>query len=165
MKKLIILILIAVLVFVGFINIMWYLLGGNVYSLEGSVENAILDSNGGIIINEEDITEVPTYIVYRTKGIAIGLIAIRNSEGKVLVVINKCNSCEDAPNSYYILKDKKFQCKLCSNKIAIDDLDKDGDCYPIKVEERKDEDGQIIIGTKQLKDLKDRFKNWGGPTI
>ena len=165
MKQVIKIILVAALVFILFMQLMWHIIGGNIYSIVGSIEDAVLDSNGDIVIDTENINEQPSYIVYKYKGISMGLIAIRNSKGKVIVVVNSCNTCEVSPNSYYLYKDKKFVCSLCENKIAIDDLDNGEDCYPIKVEERKDEDGKIIIGTKQLKELKDKFINWRGPTV
>ena len=36
-------------------------------------------------------------------------------------------------------------------------------CNPIGIKDRKDKEGIIKIDTTQLKELKDKFKNWKGP--
>ena len=131
----------------------------------GKIVKANLDDNGNIIINEDEITEEVVYISYEYEGVTIGLIAVRNSEGKVIVVINTCQSCGGSPYAYFVQVGNKIQCQNCGNLFAIDDLDnltQDG-CNPIGVEERTDKDGKITIGTDQLKQLKNKFENWNGP--
>jgi len=129
------------------------------------IVKAKLDDNGNIIINEDEITEEVVYISYEYEGVTIGLIAVRNSEGKVIVVINTCGSCGGSPYAYFVQVGNKIQCQNCGNLFAIDDLDnltQDG-CNPISIEERTDKDGKITIGTNQLKQLKNKFENWKGP--
>ena len=131
----------------------------------GKIVKAELDSDGNIVINEEEITEEAIYISYEYEGVTIGLIAVRDSEGKVIVVVNTCQSCGGSPYAYFVKVGNKIQCQNCGNLFAIDDLDNltpDG-CNPIGIEDRKDEDGKIIIGTEQLKNLKIKFENWKGP--
>ena len=131
----------------------------------GKIVKAELDSDGNIVINEEEITEEVVYISYEYEGVTIGLIAVRDSEGKVIVVINTCQSCGGSPYAYFVQVGNRIQCQNCGNLFAIDDLDNltpDG-CNPIGIEERIDKDGKITIGTKQLKELKNKFENWKGP--
>ena len=131
----------------------------------GKIEKAILDENGNIVINEEEITKDVVYISYEYEGVTIGLLAVRNSEGKAIVVINTCQSCGGSPYAYFVQVGNKIQCQNCGNLFAIDELDNlepDG-CNPIGIEDRKDEDGKIIIGTEQLKNIKNKFENWKGP--
>ena len=133
----------------------------------GKIVKADLDSNGNIIINEKDIDIFATYIDYEYEGVTIGLLAVRNSEGKVIVVVNTCQSCGGSPYAYFVLVNDKIQCQNCGNLFAIDDLDNlvpDG-CNPIGIENRIDKDGKIIIETKQLNLLKDKFANWKGPKV
>ena len=165
MKKVIIIILVTILVFILFIKIMWYIIGGNVYSIVGSTETAVLDSNGDIVIVEEDITNQPTFISYKYEGVSIGILAIKNSKDKVMVVVNTCEACGEDPNGYFLLKGNKLKNQSCGNEITIDDLEdlNGAGCDPIKIIDRREEEGKIIIGTSQLKELKDRFKNWRGP--
>jgi len=110
-------------------------------------------------------TEEVVYISYEYEGVTIGLIAVRDSEGKVIVVVNTCQSCGGSPYAYFVQVGNKIQCQNCGNLFNIDDLDNltpDG-CNPIGIEDRTDKDGKIIIGTSQLKELKDKFENWKGP--
>lgn len=133
----------------------------------GEIVKAQLDDNGNIIIKEEEITRRVVYISYEYEGVTIGLLAVRNSEGKVIVVVNTCGSCGGSPYAYFVQVGNEIQCQNCGNLFAIDDLDNlipDG-CNPIGIEERKDEDGIITIGTEQLKNLKDKFENWKGPKV
>ena len=131
----------------------------------GEIVKANLNQDGNIIINESDITEEAIYISYEYEGVTIGLLAVRDSEGKVIVVVNTCQACGGSPYAYFVQVGDKIQCQSCGNLFNIDDLDNlspDG-CNPIGIEERNDIDGKIIIGTEQLKQLKDKFENWKGP--
>ena len=49
---------------------------------------------------------------------------------------------------------------------SIDELDNlvDHGCNPIAIEDKTEKDNQILIGTEQLKNLKEKFENWKGPT-
>lgn len=133
--------------------------------ITGKIVKATLDNGGNIVIKDNEITEDVVYISYEFEGVTIGLLAVRNSEGKVIVVVNTCQSCGGSPYAYFVQVGDKIQCQNCGNLFTIDDLDNltpDG-CNPIGIEDRTDKDGKIIIGTEQLKGLKDKFENWKGP--
>ena len=133
----------------------------------GDVVKAKLNDEGKVVINEEDITEEATYITYEYEGVSIGLLAVRNSERKVIVVVNTCQACGGSPYAYFVQVGNRIQCQNCGNYFEIDDLDNlspDG-CNPIAIDDRTDQDGEIIIGTEQLKNLKNKFENWKGPKV
>ena len=135
--------------------------------ITGKIMKAELNKNGNIIINEKEIDKEVVYISYEYEGITIGLLAVKNSAGKVIVVVNTCSSCGGSPYAYFVQVGDKIQCQNCGNLFAIDDLENltDDGCNPIGIEEREDIDGKIIIKTEQLKKLKDTFENWKGPKI
>ena len=137
----------------------------NLKEVTGEVVRAKLNKDGNIVINEKDITNQVVYISYEYENVVIGLLAVRDSEGKVIVVVNTCQSCGGSPYAYFVQVGNKIQCQNCGNLFAIDDLDNltSGGCNPIGIKERKDKDGIITIGTKQLKELKSKFENWKGP--
>lgn len=134
-------------------------------TVTGEVVSATLNEEGNIIIKESDISENARYINYEYEGITIGLLAVRDSKGEVKVVVNTCQSCGGAPYAYFVQVGNKIQCQNCGSLFAIDDLDNliDDGCNPIAIEDKKEENGIITIGTKQLKELKDKFENWKGP--
>ena len=139
----------------------------NLKEIKGEVLKANLDDDGNIIIEEKSITDQVEYIAYEYENVTIGLLAVRNSKGKVIIVINTCQSCGGSPYAYFVQVGDKIQCQNCGNLFAIDELDNlvpDG-CNPIGIEKRTDKDGKIIIGTTQLKELKDKFENWKGPKL
>ncbi len=129
------------------------------------VVKADLDNLGNIVIKEKDITDEATYISYKYDGVVIGLIAVKNSSGDDIVLVNTCASCGGSPNAYFIMKDGKLECQNCHTLFDIDDLDNiesDG-CNPIKVNNIKKVGSNIIVNPKELQELKDKFKNWNGP--
>ena len=133
--------------------------------ITGKIVKAELDMNNNIVIKEKDVNEKVMYISYEYEGVTIGLLAVRNKEGKVIVVVNTCQACGGSPYAYFVQVGDKIQCQNCGNLFAIEELDNlspDG-CNPIEIEEREDIDGRIIIGTKQLNELKEKFENWKGP--
>lgn len=131
----------------------------------GEVVKANIDSDGNIVINESDITDQVVYISYEYDGVIIGLLAVKDSNGSVKVVINTCQSCGGSPYAYFVQVGNKIQCQNCGNVFARDDLDNlvENGCNPIAIEEKHTKDGVITIGTEQLKELKSKFENWEGP--
>ena len=138
---------------------------GYLQEIKGNIVKADLDKNGNIVINEADITDIATYISYEYDGITIGLLAVRDSKNEVKVVVNTCQSCGGSPYAYFVQVGNQIECQNCTNRFDIDNLDnlvEDG-CNPIAIKERTDKNGVITIGTRQLKELKDKFENWQGP--
>ena len=133
--------------------------------ITGKIVKANLNDDGNIIIKTKDITTKAMYISYEYEGITIGLLAVRDSKNNVKVVVNTCQSCGGDPNVYFVQVGNKIQCQNCKNMFAIDELDnlEDGGCNPIAIKDKKTQDGVITIGINQLKELKDKFKNWNGP--
>ena len=132
-----------------------------------NIVKANLNEEGNIVIEESEITDKAVYIDYKYNDVTIGLLAVRNSEGKVIVVVNTCQSCGGSPYAYFVQVGDKIQCQNCGNLFSIDELDNlvpDG-CNPIAIEDRTDKNGQIIIGVNQLKSIVDKFENWQGPKV
>lgn len=137
----------------------------NLKEIIGVPLKADLNEDGNIVIEEAKITNQVVYYTYEYEGVIIGLLAVRNSSGKVIVVVNTCQSCGGSPYAYFVQDNEYVQCQNCGNMFLIDDLDhleKDG-CNPIEIEDLTRNKGKIIIGTEQLKELKGKFENWKGP--
>lgn len=133
--------------------------------ITGKIVKSNMDKDGNIIIKENDITDKVVYISYEYEGVTIGLLAVKDSNENVKVVINACQSCGGSPYAYFVQVGNKIQCQNCGNMFDIDELDnlvEDG-CNPIVIEDKQTKDEIITIGTKQVKELKDKFENWKGP--
>ena len=121
----------------------------NLKEAVGDVVNAKTNSDGKIVIDKNKITDKVTYINYDVK-----------------VVVDTCQSCGGSPYAYFVQVGDKIQCQNCGNMFSIDELDNlvDDGCNPIAIEDKTETDNEILIGTEQLKKLKEKFKNWKGPT-
>lgn len=135
--------------------------------ITGKVLAVNLNENKDIIINKSDISRTITYYCYEYEGVTIGLIAIKDSDGDIHVVVNTCQSCGGSPNAYFTQTGDKIQCQNCKSFFFIDNLDNlaTGGCNPIAIEDLTENDEEIIIGAKQLNNLKDKFENWNGPKV
>ena len=165
MKKIILIIICTILISIGFICFIDHLISKGMYYITGASEKATLDQDGNIVIDEEEIYDQSTYITYDYEEATIGLIAIKNRDGKVIVVVNASNSCEESPKAFYIQRDNKFICQGCQKSFKVNDIEKniDVECGLISIKDRTDVNGKIIIGVKELQNLKDKFINWKGP--
>ena len=126
---------------------------------------AVTNNDGNIVINKSKITTKATYIDYIYESVHIGLIAVRTSDNRVLIVVNTSTSCNPSPRAYFIQVGDYLECQNCGNKFKIDELDKvssDG-CNPMQIEKLEENDKEIIISKDFLNSLKDKFSKWLGP--
>jgi uncharacterized membrane protein len=139
----------------------------NLREITGEIVASTLDNDGNIIIDKEKITEEVTYISYEYEGVTIGLLAVKDSNDDIKVVINTCQSCGGSPYAYFVQAGDKIECQNCGNMFSITDLDNlsDSGCNPIAIEDKKESNEIITIGVKQLQNLKAKFENWQGPKI
>lgn len=133
--------------------------------ITGDVVKATLNTEGNVVIDENSITTNATYIDYDVDGVSIGLLAVRDSNGNVKVVVNTCQSCGGAPYAYFVQVGNKIQCQNCGSMFDIDDLDNVslGGCNPILLNSIQEKDGFLVIKSTELKELKSKFNNWEGP--
>jgi uncharacterized membrane protein len=133
--------------------------------ITGEVFKTDLDSNGNIIINKDEITSTVSYYDYEYENTIIGLLAVRDSNGDVKVVINTCQSCGGSPYAYFVQVNDKIQCQNCGNTFDIDDLGElvEMGCNPIPIENIEETDDIIKVSHEELEEYKDKFSNWEGP--
>ena len=127
--------------------------------------SAILDNNGNILIDSDQITEVATFYNYEFDGVTIQLIVVRASDGTVRIVFNTCQACNPDKNAYFIQEGDYIVCQTCGTRIKIDNIGFKGvGCSPFYIpDEYKTTDGSnIIISKEYIESFKEKFKNWGG---
>ena len=134
--------------------------------ITGKIYQAETNEDGNIIINKDKITEEVSYYSYEYEGVIIGLLAVKDENGKFHVVINTCGSCGGAPYAYFVQVGNKIQCQNCGNTFLITELDnlETGGCNPIGIEGLEEQNDKFIIDHEEIEQYKDKFENWKGPT-
>ena len=134
--------------------------------ITGKIYQVEIDEDGNIVIDKDKITEEVSYYSYEYDGVIIGLLAVKDENGKFHVVINTCQSCGGTPRAYFVQVGNKIQCQNCGNTFLITELDnlETGGCNPIGIEELEEQDDKFIIDHEELEQYKDKFENWKGPT-
>jgi uncharacterized membrane protein len=135
--------------------------------ITGEVIATTLDSNGDIIINKDEVTDEVSYYDYLYEDVTIGLLAVKDSNGNIKVVINTCGSCGGSPYAYFVQVNDKVQCQNCGNLFAIDFLGElvEFGCNPIPIENMEEDNDTIKINHEAIEEYKDKFENWQGPKV
>lgn len=123
---------------------------------------AILQANedNNIIMDVSDVTEKAKFYAYNVDGIDIEIFAVKASDGTIRTAFNTCQVCSPSPKAYFVQEGKDFICQNCMNAFPTDRIGLErGGCNPIPIsfEERKDEDGKIILAKEFVESYKDNF--------
>lgn len=135
-------------------------------SCSKNIENNYINleaSNGKIIIDTKDITNVATYANYVVDDVTIQFILVRGSDGVVRIAFNTCQVCNPSPNAYFVQKGDYFECQNSGAKFHIDDLGIiSGGCNPTPVIKKTETENKIIIDKTYVESFKNKFVNWNG---
>lgn len=122
------------------------------------------NDEGKIVIDTEDIDKIATFVNYEVDNVIIQFIVVRGTDGVVRIAFNTCQSCNTAPNAYFVQKGDYLECQNCKNKFHIDKIGEEvGGCNPAPVQEKEVLDNQIIIEKEYVDTYKEKFENWNGP--
>ncbi len=94
-------------------------------------------------------------------GVTIGLLAVKDENGKFHIVINTCGSCGGSPYTYFAQVGNKIECQNCGNTFLITELDhllSDG-CNPIGIQGIEETKDTFVITHKEIEQYKDKFEN------
>ncbi len=134
-------------------------------AITGKIYQAEKNDNGDIVIDKDNITENVSYYSYEYQDVIIGLLAVKDENGIIHVVVNTCQSCGGSPYAYFVQIGNKIQCQNCGNSFLITELDNlvaDG-CNPIGIEDIEEKDDKLIINHEEIEQYKSKFENWQGP--
>ena len=125
---------------------------------------ATLNESGDVVIKEADITEIGSFLEYKSKdGITVGLFAVRASDGTVRTAFDTCQVCNGSPLAYFVQQGNKIQCQNCGNVYSLDMVEQErGGCNPIPImaDEKTVTDTEIIIPAALLEENAALFENW-----
>ncbi len=132
---------------------------------KGGFQDAALDANGDIIIQEADITENASLINYDADGVTVQFLAIRDSGGEVRLGYNTCQVCSPSPYAYFAQDGDKLVCQNCGLSFTAENVGAGGySCNPAAISDAVWADGTITIPAASVLAVADRFVNWQGPT-
>lgn len=127
--------------------------------------DAAADEDGNIRIDMEEITEEASYINYPVEDVTIQLIAVRAKDGTVHTAFNTCQICNPSPLAYFVQEGDSFTCQNCGNRFTTEEVGvRRGGCNPAPIEEKKEQDGEIVIDSGYLEQYQGNFAGWQGPT-
>lgn len=122
------------------------------------------NDNGDVVINADNITDKAAFYEYDYNGTAVGLFAVKASDGTIRTALNTCQVCNGSPYAFFNQQEDQFQCQNCGNLFNLDMIGQErGGCNPIPItsEERTESDnGSIVIPASFLEDNAALFNNW-----
>ncbi|HWR23212.1 MAG TPA: DUF2318 domain-containing protein [Feifaniaceae bacterium] len=117
----------------------------------------------GLVIPVSDLTDEPQFFAYSADGKDMEIIALTASDGSVRTAFNTCQVCYGSGKAYYKVEGDTLVCQNCGNTFGFDDIAVTrGGCNPVPIteEERKEQDGSLIISASYLNDASVLFENW-----
>lgn len=137
---------------------------GGSKTVDGGFQDAALDENGDIVIQEADITKNMSYINYDADGVTVQFLAVRAGD-EVRLAYNTCQSCSPSPYAYFVQNGNKLVCQNCGLTFAAENVGAGGyGCNPAAVPDAVRADGTITIPAASALAVAERFANWQGPT-
>ena len=85
----------------------------------------------GLAIQTASLTAEPSFIDWEQDGIAMQLLALKNSGGEVQLAYNTCQSCAGSPYAYFEYANGVLTCQNCGNRFGLDSVGRvAGGCNP-----------------------------------
>ena len=124
---------------------------------------AAKETEEDLLIPVSGLTEEPQFYPYSVDGKDMEIIALTASDGSVRTAFNTCQVCYSSGNGYYKVKGDTLVCQNCGNQFGFDEIALTrGGCNPVPIaeEERKEQDGNLVISANYLNKASQLFANW-----
>ncbi len=124
---------------------------------------AAKEAGEDLLIPVSGLTEEPQFYPYSVNGKDMEIIALTASDGSVRTAFNTCQVCYSSGNGYYKVKGDTLVCQNCGNQFGFDEIALTrGGCNPVPIteEERKEQDGNLVISADYLGKASQLFANW-----
>lgn len=122
-----------------------------------------VNEDGDVVIQIADITDQASFYEYDVDGTAVGLFAVKASDGTIRTALNTCQVCNGSPYAYFEQSEDKVQCQNCGNMFNLDMIEQErGGCNPVPISdgEKTADDKEIIIPASYLNENAQYFTNW-----
>lgn len=122
-------------------------------------------TSADLVIPISGISEDATFYPMEVEGIALEVIAVKDSKGTIRTAFNTCQICYDSGRGYYEQSGDVLVCQNCGNRFQMDQVEvQPGGCnpWPIFEENKTVDDENITIAYDFLEDATVIFENWKG---
>lgn len=131
--------------------------------VSGGVTTSVISSDGDLLINKSEISEIAVFIPYSAEGVKMEAIAVKAPDGTVRTALNTCQVCYNSGYGYYVQEDDELVCQNCGNRFKISQVEKiKGGCNPVPImnEDKSDNGTTIVIPATYMMEHRDLFGKW-----
>ena len=115
----------------------------------------------GLIIPIDTLTEEAQFIDWMQDGVAMQLIALKDSEGVPQLAYNTCQVCAGSPYAYFEYENGMLVCQNCGNRFPLSSVGRvSGGCNPKPVNDYELQGDDIVVSEETLAAGAASFKNW-----
>ena len=130
------------------------------------VNGAVTIASGeSLVIPTAGITADASFFPVEVEGMAMEVVAVRDSAGNIRTAFNTCQVCYDSGRGYYVQSGDYLVCQNCGNRFAMDQVEiESGGCnpWPIFDENKTVTEDEISISYDFLVEAQGIFANWKG---
>ena len=120
-----------------------------------------VQATAGLNISLGTLTEEPQFIDWTQDGVAMQLIALKDTAGAQQLAYNTCQVCAGSPYAYFEDQNGVLVCQNCGNRFPLSSVGKvSGGCNPKPVTDYELQDDSIVISEETLAAGAASFKNW-----
>lgn len=120
-------------------------------------------NSGNLKIPKSEVSEIAKFYAYNAGNTNMEVLAVKASDGTIRTAFNTCQVCYDSGRGYYKQQGNELVCQNCGNRFKLDRIEKlKGGCnpVPILIENKTEDDENIIISQAFMEENKVLFENW-----
>lgn len=118
---------------------------------------------GGLSIALDQLSETPQFFDCESGGVAMQIVALKDSDGTPRLAYNTCQVCAGSPYAYFELMSGYLVCQNCGNAFPPSAVGRaSGGCNPRPVEAFETDDTRVSVSEATLAAAAPMFKNWKG---
>lgn len=127
-------------------------------------KNQVVQESENLSIPTGSVTETASFYPVEVDGVAMEVLAIRDSEGNIRTAFNTCQSCYASGRGYYEADGTELVCQNCGFRFTADEVQVKGvggcNPYPIFAENKTETDTEILISYDFLRAASNVFAYW-----
>ena len=130
----------------------------------GTEKGKVVREGESLSIPTSSVTETASFYPVEVDGVAMEVLAIRDSEGQIRTAFNTCQSCYTSGKGYYEADGTELVCQNCGFRFTAEQVQVRGaggcNPYPIFAEDKTETDEEILVSYDFLRAANDIFAHW-----